>query len=217
MKNKPIKLVVMLLLYLSVLQSGRSQGFINLAFEHPVLPLNPVNGLVPASNAIPGWTAYAYGSPIGQVFYNDVSIGAAAVSLQGPGSLLPVIQGNYTVYLQGSTGGMLGSAAIGQTGQIPTNAQSLTFWGQVVPNGVSIGGQTLDLIQTGSTPNYNIYAADITAFAGQSDQLLFTAPVGSEAFIDNIVFSPNPAPEPNTLGLLCIGSLSFGLYRWRRK
>ena len=77
------------------------------------------------------------------------------------------------------------SAAIGQTGQIPTNAMSLKFWGYSTD--VSFGGQTLSLVLLGRhTPHYNIYGADISAFAGQTGQLLFTAQPQSLDIIDNI-------------------------------
>src|SRR6266852_2437963 len=84
-------------------ENGFSQGtFANLDFENPITPLIPVNSLVPTTNAIPGWAAYTYGTSAGFIAYNTLSLGAAEVSLQGPGSASHVIQGSYTVYLQGS-------------------------------------------------------------------------------------------------------------------
>jgi len=207
-----------ILILLVGISRGLSQGFINLDFEHPVLPLTPVNGQVPSLDAIPGWTAYTYGSPASQVFYNTVSLGAAEVSLQGPGSLQAIIpQGNYAVVLQGSTGGTPGTAAIGQTGLIPINAQSLIFWGGSALNGVSINGQTLSLVETASTPNYNIYAANVSAFAGQTNQLLFTVPVGFSEIIDNVMFSTSPVPEPGTLAVLGAGAVLLGLLHFRAR
>src|SRR5262249_52988002 len=105
------------------------------------------------------------------------------------------------------------SAAIGQTGQIPTNARSLIFWGYSTD--VSFGGQPLSLIVLSITPNYNIYGADISAFAGQTGQLLFTAQPQTLDIVDNIQFSSNPVPEPGTLGLFCIGGLLIGLHHRR--
>src|SRR6266404_8105725 len=82
-------------------EDGFPQGtFVNLDFEHPFTPLTSVNGLVPTTNAIPGWTAYAYGDSLSAIIYNGLSLGAAEVSLQGPGSLEPIIQGSYSVILQ---------------------------------------------------------------------------------------------------------------------
>jgi PEP-CTERM motif len=196
--------------------SVHSQGFINLDFEHPVLPLTSVNGQVSSLDAVPGWTTYTYGFAQTSIAYNTVSLGAAEVSLQGPGSVETIPQGSYAVILQGSTGGTPGTAAIGQTGLIPINTQSLIFWGGIGPNGVSINGQTLSLIETGSTPNYNIYAADVSSFAGQTEQLLFTAPVGFSALVDNVMFSPDPAPEPSSFALGALGTVLLGAWHWRK-
>src|SRR5882724_9391073 len=103
-----MKIILRLLLVLLLFGQGNgfSQGtFVNLDFEQPITPLTPVNGLVPTTNAIPGWTAYAYGGPSSVIAYNTLSLGAAEVSLQGPGSFSRIIQGSYTVYLQGEAGG----------------------------------------------------------------------------------------------------------------
>jgi hypothetical protein len=198
-----------------LLASGNamSQGiFQNLDFEHPITPLTPVNFQVPTSDGMPEWTAYTYGNPQSTIVYNTLSLGAAAVSLQGPGSLEPILQGGYTVILQGASGGTPGGAAIGQIGQIPLTARSLVFWGYVGLDNVSFDGQALPLIQTGNTAHYNIYGADISTFAGQSGELLFTAPPTYMDLVDNIQFSDQPVPEPSVLGLSVLGALLAG---WR--
>jgi len=195
-------------------ENGFSQGtFVNLDFAHPVTPLT--RGLVPATNAIPGWTAYAYG-PASFIGYNTLSLGSALVSLQGPGSLSPIIQGSYTVYLQGEFAGPH-SAAVGQVGQIPLGTQSLLFWGYVGLDTVSFGGQILPLTVTATTPNHNVYGADVSAFAGQSGELLFTSPPGFFELLDNIQFSTLPVPEPSIFAFFALGSLLLGFNRWRRK
>ena len=195
--------------------SGRAQGFANLDFENPILPLVPVNFQVPTTNAMPGWTAYVGGIQGSQVVYNTRPLDAAEVTFQGTNSdSLAPIQGNYTVELFGAS--MFApqqSAAIGQTGQIPLNARSLVFWGYSTD--VSFGGQALSLIVIGSTPNYNIYAADISAYAGETGQLLFTAQPQSLDIIDNIQFSSSPVPEPSVLVFCTAGMALIGLCRWR--
>src|SRR6266404_384095 len=134
-------------------ENGFSQGmFVNLDFEHPITPLMPVNFLVPTTNAIPGWSAYAYGNSAASVSYNTLTLGAAAPSLQGPGSSDPIIQGSYIVYLQGACSGP-GSAAVGQVGQIPLGTKSLLFWGSITLD-VSFNGQIMPLTIMAQTPNY---------------------------------------------------------------
>src|SRR5258707_6552065 len=109
-----------------------SQGtFVNLDFEHPVPPLTPDNFQLPATNAIPGWTGYTSRGQVNQVVYNTRPLDAAEIALQGTNSdsTMP-IQVNLTVELFGASKfAPQQSAAIGQTGQIPANSLSLTFWG----------------------------------------------------------------------------------------
>jgi hypothetical protein len=198
-------------------QCGFSQGFVNLDFENPILPLTPVDFQVPTADALPGWTSYTYGVPSSKVVYNSLSIGEAAVSLQGPGTVETIPQGNYAVILQGSFGGTPGSAAIGQTGQIPQGAKSLVFFEGYFPGAqVTFSGQAIPLVQLGATPDYDIFAGDISAFAGQTGELRFTAPPNSAGGIDNIQFSVSPVPEPATLALLATGAFLLAARRKRK-
>ena len=103
------------------------------------------------------------------------------------------------------------AVSIGQTGTVPIAAQSLIFWGNVGANDVSFQGQTLSLAVLGSTANYNIYEADISAYSGQTGQLLFTA-LGSDK-IDNIQFSSTAVPEPSGFALGALGGLLFSFRR----
>ena len=47
--------------------------------------------------------------------------------------------------------------------------------------------------------NYTIYGADISAYSGQTGELLFTAPFRISGMLDNIQFSSTPLPELNGL------------------
>jgi len=50
---------------------GSAQGtFQNLDYENPIPPLtpDPIVGVVPITNAIPGWTGYLNGNPTDLVF-----------------------------------------------------------------------------------------------------------------------------------------------------
>src|SRR5688572_25397728 len=101
-----------------------AQDFVNLDFESPIPPLNPdAQFTVPITNALPGWTGYIGASQIDRVFYNTVSLGAAAISFHGLGSLYPAYNSDNSVILQVQFPGGDPSAAIGQTGQIPLSAR----------------------------------------------------------------------------------------------
>ena len=200
------------LLFVGVL-AARSQGsFVNLDFEHPILPLTPVNFLVPISNALPRWTGDIGGVQVDRILYNTVSIGSSEIDLQGPGSLEPILQGSYTVGMGASAQGL--STAIAQVGTIPANAKSLSFY--VYPGSlfaVTFAGQPLVLTTLGSTSAATILGGDITAFAGQTGELRFQG--GGE--LDYIQFSDLPIPEASAFGLSALGALLLGWRALRRR
>jgi hypothetical protein len=224
MKNTKILAVITLSI---LLQCAYGQGFVNLNFESPFLPLSPTFNTVSAANAIPGWSAYtvAAGTPItsnsvgsSTIFYNTVSLGGAMVALEDNNNISPKpIEGNYSVLLEGSIPAAGGTASIGQNGTIPINAQSITFFGVLAGTlQVTFNNQSITYLITGGAANYNIYTADISTYAGQFGQLLFTAPVNTSALLDNIQFSPSPIPEPSTYALTALGGLLLGRRRWRK-
>ena len=221
--------LAILLLFAAILRS-QAQGFINLDFESAVITTNgsPPFNLI-ASDAIPGWTAYFNGVPTTYIVYNGSTLGSEMVALDGTNnsSGFPAIQGKYFIYLKGSSEGFPHSAAIGQTGMIPLSAMSLLFLGQAGPSAtsfVSFNGQVLPLNAIGNTPNYNIYAADVSGYAGQTGELLFIGLGGSAInpnsiggfIIDNIQFSTVAVPEPGTFALAALGTLLLGCRRWKK-
>ena len=91
---------------------------------------------------------------------------------------------------------------------------SLLFWGNF--NGaISFNSQALLYFTVGTTANYNIYQMDVSNYAGQTGQLLFSAPYGYGGSIDNIQFSTTAVPEPGTLALAVLGASLLGFRRWR--
>ena len=221
MKNTTIKKITFIAAILMSI-TAYPQGFVNLNFEHPILPLNPNFNFVSASNAIPGWTAYystsASTNQTDAVGYDTLSLGGAAVILEDTNASslgYPPLQGSYSVLLEGSYSDTPTAAAIGETGIIPSTAQSLTFYlGDLYGTfQVFFNGQPLNYVETGSTANYGIYTADISAYASQTGQLLFSASSLSGAMLDNIQFSSTAVPEPGTLALLAVGGLLFSFRR----
>jgi len=208
MKSKSHKKIfVVLTLFLSKL-IGFSQGFVNLNFESPNLPLVPdLAGFVPIANALPGWTGYVGGNQIGDVLYNNISIGTPLISFHGPGSLSPILQGSYSVSLEPFSS----TAAITQSGVIPATAQSLRFYASGSIR-VSFAGQSIPLSNLGSTATATIYGGDISSFANLFGLLQFQG----GGILDNIRFSNQPIPEPSVLGLFGLGALLFG-WRLRRQ
>jgi len=209
MKNNPIKSLLIISFLLVKPPSGFSQGtFVNLDFENPILPLIPGDDFkVPITNALPGWTGYIDSIQIGRVFYNTISLGAAAIALQGPGSLEPILQGQYTADLQPNTPAYTVFPVIAQTGLIPGTARSIRFYSDGRFS-VSFAGQEIPIATIGNGPGYSVFGGDITSFANQFGELRFHGG-GS---LDNIWFSDQPIPEPSVLGLFAFGALLLG---WR--
>jgi hypothetical protein len=196
-------------------RSALAQGFVNLDFEDANNLGTPGSfNQISATDAFPGWTVYAR-----YIVYDDISLSGGSISIcdSGPPFYFPPIQGTYFALLfSANTPGDQLSISIGQTGQIPPSANSITFWGNDEGMQITFNGQPLSFSSIGSTANYSIYGADISAFAGQTGQLLFTVPplTGSDN-LDNIQFSSSSVPEPSEFALIALGALLLGFRRWR--
>ena len=214
MKTGFCKLILVAGLLFAGKQFGWTQGFVNLNFEAANIA-GYSSGAIPATNAFPNWTV----SP-NYALYNTFSLSGNSISLLDTNSLYlpsPTIQGKFYVLLNsGNYPGTGIPISIGQTGQVPFAAQSITFWGSIGGLQITFNNQPLSFSTLGSTANYSIYGADISAFAGQTGQLLFTLPpyVGY-ATIDNIRFSSAPVPEPASFALAGLGTLLFSRLRRR--
>jgi hypothetical protein len=197
---------------LLTVNSGLGQGFIDLDFEDAVIIRDPSLPYYPdsayAASAVPGWAVY--GSVIGTnaIFYNFISLGVAAVSIHDNASLLAPLQGSYTMLLQPDSV-THAPVAIGQSGQVPNDAQFVTFYGESSFNIVTFAGNPISLSVLGSTPNYTIYGGNISPYSGQVGELLIQG-VGR---IDNIQFA---VPEPTTMSILGLGLLGL-LWHQRMK
>jgi hypothetical protein len=217
------KILIYQITWVSIALSGQAQGtFQNLDFEQadpiPVAgsPFYPY--VVTAASALPSWTVTIGGLAQTQVNNNLPSTGSPEVVLFGPPLPNPnVIDGNYSVWLQGANSAV---ASISQTGLIPTGTETLLFKA-VSGNGalgITIGNNNVPFYPISNGPNYTLFAANISAWAGKTEQLTFSAEEGPFSInnwdIDDISFSPTAVvPEPSPLALTVIGGLLFGLYR----
>ncbi len=196
---------------------SNGQGtFQNLNFEEA----NPVSdGLftVSATSAFPYWSVYSGSVQLTSVTYNDPALGTTTVSLVGPNSpIFPGIDGNYSALLQG--GVTASAASISQTGVIPSGTESLYFEAQggAGPLELFIGSQSVSFSAVGTGANYTLYAADVSPWAGATEELAFSAPIDggrNNWILDDISFSPNAVPEPSPLILAGAGGLLLTLYR----
>jgi len=211
--------------------SSYAQGtFQNLNFEqaNPIYSDYPL--YVTAASALPYWTVYYGNVQQTQITYDATSTGSTLVSLIGPGGSsgfppFAPIDGNYSVVLTG--GGTSPGASISQTGLIPAGSQSLLFDAQLSPFvspgilEVSIGGENDSFFALEIEPNYTIYWANTSAWAGDTEQLTLSALEGeglNDWEIDDISFSPTFfTPEPNAMVLIVMGGVAFAARHWRTR
>ncbi len=229
------KLSSAVVLLLSTACLSFSQGtFENFGFESASLV--PISGdpyqRVQFNAALPGWTGYTGTNPQNAVLYNSIFLDTSAISIidhswpGGPGAG-SVIQGNFTVILQaGVLGTTSANASLSQTGLIPLSTESLRFRAYspstLTPFSVALDGQAISLTPLQAATNYTLYAADVSALAGQTAELKFTLLanqpfVGNRyLFLDSIQFSDLPVPEPTTWGLTLCGAFIYLLRRKRK-
>ncbi len=209
---RPVRLSAALAALLTWAGAAGQGTFINLNFENPIPPLVPDgSGTVPITNALPGWTGYIGGVEQSRVFYNTVSLGAAAISLQGPGSPYQPFEGDYFVRLQVGFD-RLTVPALAQLGTVLSTAESVRFYGTGSLS-VSFAGEQIPLSPLGSTSAYTVYGGDISSFAGQSGWLRFEG----YGLLDDIFFSDQRVPEPGVLALSGLGVLLLGWRVLRRR
>ena len=159
-----------------------------------------------------------------------VSIGSAAIVLQDNTSGDSRF-GKFTVSLvSGFPPGGIGSgaASLAQVGAVPANAKTLLF--ETETFGTKVGKYTLAYLGGKSlSPVFvapGLVGVDVSAFAGQTAELRFTAPFvpdtifGGQTFfpLDNIRFSSVAlVPEPSTWAVVGCGGLALWAMRGLRR
>jgi hypothetical protein len=197
--------------------------FRNLDFEEATIPpyLPGFHSAAPAL-IFPGWSVGSSGTCCtNYTLYNTMTVGSSAQILMGPVRdpaeapyVFPPLQGLFSAVLMERPDPMIGTSALIQTGTVPADARSIRFR---VATGIDEAAVTLSGV---SIPLTNIgpgfIGGDISAFAGQDAQLMFTVRPGITAgalYFDDIQFSPIPVPEPSTIILLAAGFLVIAIRR----
>jgi len=211
--------LALLLAVLTVASAANGQGtFRNMDFGLSQVPSStPWGTVVPVNQALPFWTAYYAGTnQVPGVLYNSEHIGSASVDLLSPDDTRDGgIPGHFTAVLQAGTSGLsFASVALAQTAQVPVGTMSLLFVA-TSPNGggwqVSVGGQTIPVVEVSQVDSrFNEYGANISAFAGLTEELRFTAlpgTSGANMWLGEIQLSPIAVPEPSTVSLAALAGL----------
>ncbi len=223
MKNTCITTSTVILLVF--LQNGFGQSFSNLDFEGANLTgFSP--GQVPVSAAFPGWTLFLDQGGVEQgilnVSYYDIphSPNQTSIDDTNAGNGFVPFQGQYSADLY-SPGANNVEASISQTGLVPIGTKSLFLDASysLIPFVVTLGGQTINLQPVQVFSNYTLYGANISSFAGKTENLTIRDPAAffvnganNELILDNIQFSPQPTPEPSVLSLI---GFSVSLLAWK--
>ena len=223
MKHHPFRKLLLALTLCGAHQLFAQGTFQNLGFDaaHNIPVFDPQGHpwTMPASDALPGWTCYIGTNQTGTAWYNDVALDSAAISILSSTSPYPpsgFVVGQYCLSLQTSTSFTFPPfipASVGQTAQLPADAQSIRFRG-TVPFPVSFAGTAIPMSVLSSQAGYNIYGGDISQFAGVTGELRITS-FGHFGYLDGLTFSSQPIPEPASVSLIVLG-LGFLYVRLRR-
>lgn len=227
---------VALLLYLSCTSGLWAQTFQDLDFESATF-VQTGSGLS-FSDAFPGWNGFSGTNQLSYALYDNAALDSTVIGIldsNAPAVVTTyisgsVIQGNYTAFLE--AGVQLGSdsapadASLSQTGLVPGGTKSLSFLAFTNgPFAVSLGGTSLNLISSPvAGQNYSLFQADVSAFAGQTEELDFTVFADNpydnrirSLVLDDILFSPDAIPEPSSLSLVVVGVACLALSQLVRR
>jgi hypothetical protein len=219
-----MKRVLLISLTLTVAFFGtRAAPFQNLDFESATLNPIPNDSFnrVYFDQAFPGWRGNVGGIQETAAFHNGMFLCCSSIAVWGDETNRNLsLEGTFSVALHASHDpysspqeSRLANTSVAQTGFVPSDAQSLLFRAQVGgPVEAALGGQPLSLMPVAVGPNYTVFGADITAWAGQETELRLTAiaqSMGNLTILDSIEFSTTPVPEPSTFALLAIAG-AFG-------
>ena len=201
----PAKLILSVCLVVPASAQGTFQ---NLDFEKAQISIPPP-GAVLVSQALPHWQVSENGVGATQIAYDATALTVWNVSILDNGLGFSPISGRFSVALQSGTDqrGTPGYAAISQIGTLASDTHSVLFAAtknQVALN-VSFNGQPLQTFALQDHGTYQTFGADISAFAGQTGELSFTALYPVQSLIDDIQFSSISIPEPSTLAMFAVG------------
>ena len=219
--------------------------FQNLDFEQAAIvplpnppPGNPYEPL-DAASAFPSWTV-TLGTSVSDQVYGEANIlDITSVALVHLGNLyftsVPAIDGTYDaqLYAVATAPPPDATASVSQTGDIPADAESIRFLIRNPPGASNIPSvpfvfldeTPIPVVPLSSSGGIIMMGGDVSAFAGTTAELRFMAAgdpdpnagfAGEDIFeLDDITLSPEPIPEPGSVGLLALGAMGLVVRRRR--
>jgi hypothetical protein len=213
------------------LQAAAQGTFQNLNFESAsVSGYSPGTFGIPITSAFPGWQASSGSNPASQGWYDGISLGSPMFSITdaktGISSFGP-LDGDYSALLFAAGNN---SVSLSQTGQVPVGTESIQMEAreQFSSFVVTLGGDTISMVPLQTFANYTLYGGNIPSpLVGQVEGLSIaelpppsTAPSEdspSSLLFDDVAFSPQSVPEPNTIEMVIMGGTMLGLHGWRKR
>jgi len=191
--------------------------FQNLNFESATLVpiVGDPFGRVQFAPAFPGWVGYIGTNAQTVADHNNRSLSESGIAIMGPDYPAPnSFEGHFYARLYLAFPGPPVGAKLAQTGTVPADAESIRFYaGSFDTPFLYFAGQQIPVSVLQTTSAYTVYGGNISAFAGQTGELRFEGPLT----FDNILFSPEPIPEPSAVGLIALGALLLGWRFFKRR
>ncbi len=205
--------------------AAAGQGYVNFNFEDAgTNTIDPSAMFLSWNVGAPGWQHAGVSSPF--IGHNTVNTSGTAsyFLVDSSCSSLTPIMGGYSFALinghlsPGDPNSAFVNTWIAQIGNIPAGAESFDLDATGGPFSVTINNINVPMLSLGG----NVFAGDVSAFAGQSLPLRIqndSTQAGGILLLDNLLFSPSPVPEPGSLALLGsgLGVLIAAALRNRRK
>lgn len=206
----------------SMLLTALGQNFSDLDFEGIGASSIPSDGIwLGWSLAAPGWQHAEGGDSVFVYHHNppQASIAQYYFLVDSSSTLWSPLAGNYSLALVSGHFNRYDpnspwvNASISEQGVIPSDAKSF----HMLAAGdftLSIDSSVIPMTSMGG----DLYSGDISAFDGQfatvqieNDSMQTQQPL----IVDNLGFSPQPVPEPSSVGLISLGlgALALGLRR----
>ncbi len=170
---------------------------------------------------LPGWALRVSGdilvNPDDIIGFNNFAPGFGNITLLDRdhsfiGDFAPVTEGEYHLALSQRLNDVTGeflSNSLSQSGEVPVDARSIQFYSPRNLFELRANDAVLPLLEISGSQK--VFAADISAFAGQPIELKFTTLSGPFVYnvIDAISFSSMQIPEPSVCALIGLGALTL--------
>ena len=215
-----MRMIPLHIILLAALSPCLGAPFRNLNFQSPTATFL-LGQSFQVADAIPGWQLQTGSLATPGVAYNGFCLTCPGASLYGPENPKRGDKLSFFIYAGALFGDVL-NQSVYQTGDVPRDAHSLQFVADLGPSTdllhIYLGGERLSIVTLEPVGSGHRFGADVTAWAGKTAELRFTAEPGpaptyfSGTGLSDIRFSPAAlvtVPEPSTWAMVGFGGLAL--------